>query len=503
MSGALVLFTRDLRVRDQPALAAAVREADSVVPAFVLDRQLLARSCGAPNRVAFLLDSLRDLNSSLRQRGARLVLRHGDVVEEAMRLADQSQLSAIYISADCTPYARQREQRLAVACRRARIELRAFHGITVVTPGELTPTGGDHYRVFTPYWRVWRQQPPRPPLPAPRRISMPSAVRSTRLPSLVSLTSGPPAPYLAPGGEEAGRKLLTHWLSRGLSSYDLRRDQLAHDGTSRLSPYLHFGCLSPATLLARADNRARSDAHAHSDPHKGSDAHARRDPHEGSDSHADSFARQLCWRDFHHQVLAARPDLPHADYRPRGDRWQHDPQALHAWQEGLTGYPIVDAGMRQLQQEGFMHNRARLIVASFLTKILYVDWRAGAAHFAQLLLDADVACNVGNWQWVAGTGNDTRPNRVLNPLRQAHRFDPHGQYVRRYLPELAHIAGASVHEPWRLGPQQLRRVRYPKPIVDHLAAASRLRARRSSRESTAAVKPSPAAKPALSNAAGR
>jgi deoxyribodipyrimidine photo-lyase len=455
---ALVLFTRDLRMRDQPALAAAAREADTIVPAFVLDHQLLAGGCGAPNRVAFLLDSLRDLDRSLRQRGAQLVVRKGDVVEEALRLAAQWELSKIYMSADQAPYAQRREKRLAAACRRARIELRTYPGITVLAPGRLTPAGGDHYRVFTPYWRAWRRQQPRPLLAAPRRISTPPGLRSTRFPSPASLTSGRPSsdlgarrsPELAPGGESAARELLSRWLGRGLASYDALRDQLPDDGTSRLSPYLHLGCLSPATVLARSVGRA----------------------------HDDSFARQLCWRDFHHQVLAARPDLPHADYRPRGDRWRRDPHALEAWQRGLTGYPIVDAGMRQLQIEGFMHNRARLIVASFLTKLLHIDWRAGAAHFAELLIDADVACNVGNWQWVAGTGNDTRPNRVLNPLRQAHRFDPHGRYVRRYLPELARIAGGAVHEPWRLAPEQLRGLSYPQPILDHVAAAAELRAQR-------------------------
>ena len=167
--------------------------------------------------------------------------------------------------------------------------------------------------------------------------------------------------------------------------------------------------------------------------------------------------------------------MPSSDYRPRGDRWRRDARAAQAWREGLTGYPIVDAGMRQLKAEGNMHNRARLIVGSFLTKTLYLDWRLGAAHFAQLLLDADLANNVGNWQWVAGTGNDTRPNRILSPIRQAQRFDPRGDYVRRYVPELAGVAGAAVHEPWRLG-RARRALRYPQPIVDHAAAADAFRA---------------------------
>jgi deoxyribodipyrimidine photo-lyase len=452
MNRALMLFTRDLRVRDQAALAAAVREADEVLPLFVLDRALLSGNCGAPNRLAFLLESLEDLAGSLRERGAPLVVRHGDVIEETLRLASEWDVSTVCMSADMSPYAQSRQLRLRESCERARIELRLFAGITVVEPGELTPLSGDHYRVFTPYWRVWSELPTPAVQRAPRRIVVPAGLRGTPIPSLASLTGESHSPETPPGGERAGRERLSLWLRDGLGQYASLHDDLAADGTTRLSPYLHFGCLSPASVLARAAGRAGGEP----------------------------LARQLCWRDFHHQVLAARPDLPHADYRPRGDRWRRDKRASEAWRSGRTGYPIVDAGMRQLAIEGFMHNRARLIVASFLTKTLYIDWRVGAAHFARLLVDADVANNIGNWQWVAGTGNDTRPNRVLNPLRQAHRFDSRGEYVRRYVPELAGVDGSAVHEPWRLAPKVRRGLDYPDPIVDHRAAASDLRRRRGS-----------------------
>jgi deoxyribodipyrimidine photo-lyase len=447
--GALVLFTRDLRVNDNRALASAVREHDRVVTAFVLDREILAGCRAAPNRLAFLLECLEDLDASLRDRGSRLTIRHGDVVEEAMRLVHDSGLSAIHMSQDVTPYARLRRGRLEHACREARVELRGHPGVTLVAPGDVTPAGGDHYRVFTPYWRIWSGLDAGPPLRAPTRIAAPPRVPHGRVPKLASLSSGAPSTRLQRGGETAARAQLERWLRRGLEEYEGRRDELACEGTSRLSAYLHFGCLSPRTVLGRS---------------RGRDAE-------------ESFARQLCWRDFHHQVLAARPDLPKSDYRPRGDRWRRDARSASAWREGLTGYPIVDAGMRQLAEEGFMHNRARLIVASFLTKTLYLDWRLGAAHFARLLLDADVASNVGNWQWVAGTGNDTRPNRVLNPLRQARRFDPRGDYVRRYVPELAGVQGGAVHEPWRLG-RVGKALDYPPPLVDHEAGAAEFRARR-------------------------
>jgi deoxyribodipyrimidine photo-lyase len=193
----------------------------------------------------------------------------------------------------------------------------------------------------------------------------------------------------------------------------------------------------------------------------------------------ESFVRQLCWRDFHYQLHAADPSISTRDLRSRGDVWRDDPDALAAWKEGCTGYPIVDAGMRQLLAEGTMHNRARLVTASFLTKHLYLDWRLGASHFGRHLVDGDVASNAGNWQWVAGTGADTRPNRVLNPMRQARRFDPNGDYVRRWVPELAVIEGADIHEPWR--DDAVLSENYPKPIVEHEAAVARFRVARSAR----------------------
>jgi deoxyribodipyrimidine photo-lyase len=220
------------------------------------------------------------------------------------------------------------------------------------------------------------------------------------------------------------------WLRRG----EYVQNDLGVE-TSMLSPYLHFGCISPLEVEHRA----------------------------GEVAGAAPFVRQLAWRDFFHQLLAARPETAHEDMRPRGDRWSGGNEALEAWKHGETGCPIVDAGMRQLRREGYMHNRARLITASFLVHDLRVDWRAGARHFFDWLVDGDVANNVGNWQWVAGTGANPRPGRALNPLRQARRFDPDGTYVRRYVPELASIEGGAVHEPWKL---REHATGYPTPIVD-------------------------------------
>ncbi len=444
---AVVLFNRDLRVRDNPALAAAAA-AERTVPLFVLDERLLASRFAAPNRVAFMREALADLDASLRRAGGRLFLRRGDAVEEALAAARECGAAELHVSADWSAYARRRERRLAAACAEAGIAFAAHPGATVVPPGALTPTGGDHFKVFTPYHRVWSEAPLRHPRRAPRRLTVPSRLRTLRLPALAGLTDGEPSPRRARGGEGAGRALMRSFLRDGLAAYGERHDDLAADATSRLAPHLRFGCVSPLELLLAARDRPGGEA----------------------------FTRQLCWRDFHHQVLAANPSLPRRDYRPRGDRWSRSRRALAAWREGRTGYPLVDAGMRQLAAEGFIHNRARMAVASFLTKDLYLDWRAGARHFWDLLSDGEIANNAGNWQWVAGTGNDTRPNRVLNPVRQAERFDPDGRYVRRHVPELRPVRGREIFRPWLI--EGFERLGYPRPIVDHDEAVAAFRAHR-------------------------
>jgi deoxyribodipyrimidine photo-lyase len=446
MRTAVVLFTRDLRVRDQPSLAAAVAEAERVLPLFVFDAGLIDRF-GAPNRVAFLLDALRDLDLALRERGGALVTRRGDVVDEALRAAADVDAEAIFVSEDVSAYAQARERRLRAACETSRVELRVATGVTVVPPGDLAPAGADHYRVFTPYWRRWRSTPRRRPLPAPERLALPPGAEGSPLPALAELVPGPTSPALPTGGERAGTKRLDWWLDHGLAEYGRRHDYLAVDGTSRLSPYLHLGCLSPLEVAERA----------------------------AASPGAAPFLRQLAWRDFFAQLLAANPASAQEDFRDRGIDWDDDAAALDAWKAGRTGYPLVDAGMRQLTQEGWMHNRARLVTASFLTKDLALDWRLGAAHYYDLLVDGDVASNAGSWQWVAGTGVDPRQHRIFNPTVQAKRFDPDGDYVRRYVPELADVAGGAVHEPWRLG--LLRPADYPEPIVDHHEAIRGFRAR--------------------------
>ena len=447
MATEIALFTRDLRVHDNPQLAAACR-ADVTVPLFVLDDAMVAGPHRSANRLRFLCESLADLDASLRARGGALVIRRGDWVANVARVAASAGATRVHVADDYSRWAQRRLAHLDAALGEG-VELVRHSSLTVVPPGAVEPGSGGEFKVFTPYYRRWLEVAWRAPAPLPKQITLPARIETVPLPAIAELTGNPCSPDLAPGGETAGRALLKRWAASRLARYGDLHDDLPGDGTSRISPYLHFGCLSAVEVAGRLRDRVGSEP----------------------------FVRQLCWRDFYHQVVATFPDIARRDYRPRGDVWLDDDELFEAWAEGRTGYPVVDAGMRQLRREGWMHNRARMITASFLVKDLGIDWRRGAAHFLHWLCDGDIVQNSSNWQWTAGTGNDTRPNRVFNPLRQAERFDPTGAYVRRYVPELAAIAGAAVHQPWRL-PADRRPAGYPAPLVDHDAAAAAFLARR-------------------------
>lgn len=427
---AVVLFTQDLRVHDQPVLTCALEEGRQVVPLFVLDPVLTGRA--SRNRNAYLAEALEDLRSALRGRGGDLIVRQGESAEQVHALAQETGATDVHLSAGVSRFARCRRERIAEKGLRTR----THPGITVVPPGEVTPSGGDHYKVFTPYWRAWEGAGRRPVLPAPERVPVPAGLETGGIPAhLPEEGRGVPADVPLRGGEARARVRRDDWLDGGLAEYPDRHDDLPGRATSRLSADLRFGCLSPLELERAAHERG-----------------------------GDAYVRQLAWRDFHHQVTAAFPAITVRDYRDRGRTWHEDPDALEAWKQGRTGVPIVDAGMRQLLDEGFMHNRARMITAAFLTRILRVDWRHGVAHFDAHLYDGDVADDHGNWQWVAGTGNDTRPDRGFNPLRQARRFDPDGVYVRRHIPELADLPGRRAHTPWKEDPPPAG---YPAPIAGH------------------------------------
>jgi len=466
---ALLLFTRDLRVQDHPALVAAA-SARRLIALFVLDEDILTRPYAAPNRLQVLVDALTDLRAALRGLGSDLVVMRGRPVDVVRGLVDRHGVGAIHCSADVSAYARRREASLSAVAADAGATFTAHPGVMLVAPDAVRATGGGHFKVFTPYWRRWSQITPRQVLGVPDLPPLPADVDPGALPSLPELTDGRVAPLLERGGEVAARERLAWWLAGPVDDYADGRNRMAEDATSRLSVPLHLGCLSVTEIAAGLDPR--------------------RPGHEG-------FLQELCWRDFNHQLLDARPDLAINDVRTKHDRWRDAPEELAAWQEGRTGYPVVDAGMRQLVAEGWMHNRARMVTASFLTKHLYIDWRHGARFFLHHLADGDLANNFAQWQWTAGTGTDSRPNRMFNPVIQGERYDPDGSYVRRWVPELAGVAGKAVHQPREVpggaasggsgGAATLfdtaqdasgGDAAYPRPIVDHREARERFLAAR-------------------------
>ena len=461
---ALVLFTRDLRVHDHPALVAAAT-GRRLIALFVLDDAILSRPYAAPNRLQTLVDALTDLRAALRELGNDLVIARGRPAEVVRELSATFGVGAIHCSADVSAFARRREAALEEVAREVGATFTAHPGVMLVEPPLVRATGGAHFKVFTPYWRRWSQVTPRPVLGVPDLPPTPDGLDPAPLPTLGDLTDGAAAPLLAPGGEVAARERLAWWMDGPVEDYSDGRNRMAQDATSRISAPLHLGCLSVTEVAAGLDPR--------------------RPGHE-------SFLQELCWRDFNHQLLDARPDLAINDVRTKDDRWRDAPDELSAWEQGRTGYPVVDAGMRQLVSEGWMHNRARMVTASFLTKHLYIDWRHGARHFLHHLADGDLANNFAQWQWTAGTGTDSRPNRMFNPVIQGERYDPDGSYVRRWVPELAGIEGKAVHQPRAAdGPQDgspstlfdepgdgtehqgTSGARYPRPIVDHREARER------------------------------
>lgn len=431
---ALVLFTRDLRVHDHPALAEACHVAEHVVPLFVLDPELSGIS---PNRTRFLVECLVDLDRNLRRRGGGLFVRRGDAPSEAVRLAVETGCDAIFLTRDVGSYAASRLTRLRALCATAGIEVREFPGHSIVEPGDVTPSGRNAYHVFTPYLRAWSALPLRPVIDAPGRVRTPRAPDGTHV--LDPRREVPSAVDLPAGGESVARRRLRTYAAADMDAYETARDDPGADLTSRLSPYLRFGCISPVEVAERARASASRGASA--------------------------WVRQLAWRDYFRQRLAETPWMSWRDLRPAEPEMRApDPALLEAWKEGRTGVPLVDAGMRQLEREGWMHNRARLVTASFLTRLAGHPWQEGARHFAFHLVDGEPSNNAGNWQWVAGTGVSARRGRALNPVRQALRSDPSGVYVRRYVPELDGLEGEALLRPWR-DPEILRATGYPAPAI--------------------------------------
>jgi deoxyribodipyrimidine photo-lyase len=452
---AIVWFRRDLRVHDHPALRAALAQDDRVVPVFCLDEALLHGRHASGPRTQFMLECLAELDGALRERGSGLLLRRGRPERELAELVRQTSARALHFSSDVTPFARARGERVRSALEGSGVELHGHPGLGVIDElGAPRTQAGKPYTIFTPFHRTWERERRREVLGAPRKLpALPSRLAKGRIPSLRALGLEQEVASPPPGGEHAARERLSRFLADDVRSYGQGRDALGEDSTSRLSPYLHFGCLSPREIEQRLPGGAGPEA----------------------------FRRQLCWRDFHHHVLLHFPRNAHSEFqaRYRGKlSWSRAGGRFERWCEGQTGYPLVDAGMRQLRQEGWMHNRARLVVGSFLTKDLGIDWRWGERWFMRLLVDGDEANNNGNWQWIASVGTDPAPvfRRIYNPARQMETHDPNGSYVRRYVPELANVPDEHLREPWAM-PEEVQRAagcvigeHYPRPIVDHAQA---------------------------------
>lgn len=470
-------FRRDLRLRDNPALSAAARDAGgSVIPVFILDDALLASPRTAAARVVFLLESLRELDAQLRERGSRLIIRRGRPAEVLPELAATAGAGALYYNRDYTPFARERDRAVARALGADGVTTRSFHDAAIVEPHELLTKSGRPYTVYTPYSRQWRahvEDGRAGPVGAPTELgSVPEAIASPPLPSADGLGFGTDQ-QLPPGGETAGRKRLATFLELhndlGVRGYGEQRNLMALPATSRLSPYLHFGCVAARTCLGDA-LRLLDDQRLEIGELEPQSAIP------NLQSSVESWIGELAWRDFYTHILFHFPHVLRGAFKREYDGlpWENDERLFAAWREGRTGYPVVDAAMRQLRLEGWMHNRARMIVGSFLVKDLLIDWRWGERYFLQQLVDGDHAANNGGWQWVAGTGTDAQPYfRIFNPVSQGERFDPEGAYVRRYVPELAPVPTRYIHAPWTMPPEQQRQCGvhigrdYPPPIVDH------------------------------------
>jgi len=433
-------FRRDLRLADHPALLAAASAGD-VVPLFVVDPRLW-EPAGPPRR-AWLLRSLRALDADL---DGRLVIRTGDPRDAVPALAADVGAPTVHVTADAGPYGRERDRDVAAALERAGRELVRTGTPYAVGPGSVRTGAGTPYRVFTPFLAAWTAHGRPAPATAPEGLRPVRGVDSEPLPDEPDLGGL----VLPPAGEAAARDRWREFLATGLADYRERRDLPGVDGTSGLSAHLKYGEIHPRTLLADLD----------------------RHPGPG----ADAYRAELAWREFYADVLWRAPASAREYLRPEYAGMAYDdpspPPAsdrLDAWREGRTGFPCVDAGMRQLRAEGWMHNRVRMIVASFLVKDLHLEWQLGARHFMHWLRDGDLASNQHGWQWAAPYF------RVFNPVAQGQRFDPDGAYVRAHVPELAHLPGRAVHEPWK-HPQGYTHG-YPRPIVDHAAERAEALAR--------------------------
>ncbi len=461
----------DLRLRDNRGLERLAARSEALAPVYILDPRLLDGDRSGTARTRFLLEGVARLAADLAERGSSLIVRRGRPEDVLPRLVDESRADVVGFNRDYGPFAAARDERVRAAVEKAGARVETWKDRVVFESREVCSASGRPYAVYSPYRKAWRARWLRDPELPVRASRLPAPIPSLASDDLPAAAARPAdsvaMPDLPPAGEAAARRRLRSFLARDVARYAERRDYPALDATSRLSPYLRFGMLSVRDCIEAAETLAVEEP--------------------GAQHGVQKWVDELIWREFYNALLAEHPRVRHQSYRREYDdlAWEDDPEGFAAWCEGRTGYPIVDAGMRQLAATGWVHNRVRMIAASFLTKDLLVDWRRGEDFFYRHLVDGDLASNNGGWQWAASTGTDAQPYfRIFNPTLQGERFDPDGDYVRRWIPELAALGGKSAHRPWDA---PMAAPDYPQPIVDHAWARQRALARFEALRSRAAA----------------
>ncbi|CAG0951707.1 Deoxyribodipyrimidine photo-lyase [Anaerolineae bacterium] len=463
MDTAIWWIRRDLRLNDNTALYAALTTAAIVIPVFILDDRLLHAPRLKGARTAWMLQGLQVLDQDIQRLGGRLIVRHGPPVSEMLAVCHESGAAAVFWNRDYSPYALKRDQSVRQALNKAGVSTHDFKDLILHEPNEIPTRTGKPYEVYTPFSKAWHAVPKPPRLPdlersELKRLNPPIGLRSDPLPTPEELgITAAPAPIVPPG-EKPALNRLADFLHKPVYGYKEGRNDLPSPATSILSPYLRWGMISPRVCLGEAQRVLE------------------RTPDPEARGGIVSWISELIWREFNYSILINHPRIVRQNFRPQYDaiQWGNNPQWLDAWQSAQTGYPIVDAAIRQLLEAGWMHNRARMIVASFLCKDLLIDWRQGEAFFMRHLLDGDLANNVGGWQWTAGTGTDAAPYfRIFNPHAQSQKYDPQGEYIKTYVPALKNVPPAYIHAP-HLMPRTLQERTgcvigqdYPLPIVHH------------------------------------